>query len=312
MSGYSYLKSSFAGNARVYGMPVSVGFELTNNCNLHCPECMSGSGQMKRERGFMEIELFKMVMKELAPYLYNINLYFQGEPMLHPLFFLFLRNSLNTNSVVSTNGHFLSQENSENIVRSGLRKIIISLDGLDQESYESYRLSGRVNTVLEGIKNIAGARKSVGSDLKIEIQFLVNRFNEDQIPRVRLLAKSVKAALSLKSMQIIEKEDAGKWLPSNEKFRRYRLINGEYVSKNTMPDRCLRLWSNPVITWDGKVIPCCFDKNADHVMGDLQTDSFRDIWDGPRYRIFRARLLTGRRTIDICRNCTSGLRGVKY
>jgi radical SAM protein with 4Fe4S-binding SPASM domain len=311
-SGYSYLKSLYTGNARVSGMPVSVGVELTNICNLHCPECLSGSGQMKRERGFMEIELFKKVMKELAPYLYNVNLYFQGEPMLHPLFFLFLRNSLNTNSVVSTNGHFLSQENSESIVRSGLSKIIISLDGLDQESYESYRINGKVNTVLDGIKNIAGAKKRAGSDLKFEIQFLVNRFNEDQIPLVRKFAKSVQAELSMKSMQVIDMADAGKWLPLNEKFRRYSLIEGEYVSKNPLPDRCPRLWFNPVITWDGKVIPCCFDKNAHHVMGDLNTDSFRDIWDGPRYRIFRKRVLTGRSTIDICRNCTSGLRGVKY
>ena len=39
--------------------------------------------------------------------------------------------------------------------------------------------------------------------------------------------------------------------------------------KNSLPDRCARLWFNPVITWDGKVIPCCFDKNAEYVMGDL-------------------------------------------
>jgi radical SAM protein with 4Fe4S-binding SPASM domain len=79
-----------------------------------------------------------------------------------------------------------------------------------------------------------------------------------------------------------------------------------------MPNRCARLWFNPVITWDGKVIPCCFDKDAKFIMGDLNQDSFREIWNGPRYRVFRKAILKDRSMTEICTNCTSGLSGVKY
>ena len=311
MAGYSYLKSSMTGKPVIYGMPVSIGAELTNNCNLHCPECASGSGRMHRTRGYMDIELFNRVMKEISPYLYNTNLYFQGEPMLHTMFFSFLENSINTHTTVSTNGHFLSDENSLKIVKSGLNKLIISLDGLDQDTYSSYRKNGNVDTVLEGIRNVTDAKKRFKSPLKIEIQFLVNRLNEHQIPRVKELVKNIKATLKLKSMQVMDKDDIGSWLPLNGRFRRYMLENGEYVIKNSLPDRCERLWFNPVITWDGKVIPCCFDKDAEYIMGDLNHDSFREIWDGPKFRIFRKSILSGRHMIEICRNCTSGLRGVR-
>jgi radical SAM protein with 4Fe4S-binding SPASM domain len=88
--------------------------------------------------------------------------------------------------------------------------------------------------------------------------------------------------------------------------------NGEYHVKGSLSDRCARLWFNPVVTWDGKVLPCCFDKNANHIMGDLTQESFRDIWNGAKYRLFRRLLLSDRNATEICRNCTSGLRGVKF
>jgi radical SAM protein with 4Fe4S-binding SPASM domain len=72
------------------------------------------------------------------------------------------------------------------------------------------------------------------------------------------------------------------------------------------------LWINPVITWDGKVVPCCFDKDASHIMGDLNKRSFREIWHGKKYNEFRRSLLSKRKEIDICRNCTAGLKGVRY
>ncbi len=69
-SGYSFLVSSLTAKPFISGMPVSVNAELTNHCNLRCPECTSGSGLMTRERGFMDIELYKKVISELSPYLY--------------------------------------------------------------------------------------------------------------------------------------------------------------------------------------------------------------------------------------------------
>jgi radical SAM protein with 4Fe4S-binding SPASM domain len=308
LAGYSYLKSSATKKVAVYGMPPAMGLELTNHCNLHCPECASGSGEMKRCKGFMDIGLFKKIISEAGPYLYNLNLYFQGEPMMHPGFFSFIMNSGSLKTVISTNGHFLTAGNAEKIARSGLNKLIVSLDGLDQETYSAYRAGGNVDTVLEGIRNISDARRRYKSSLKLEIQVLVNRFNEHQIHLMRKLALMNRASLTLKSMQITGRNGFEKWLPSSLRYRRYILKDGDYQINSSLPGRCARLWFNPVVTWDGKVVPCCFDKDASYIMGDLNQESFREIWNGTRYRLFRRLLLNDRSSIEICRNCTSGLR----
>ena len=311
LAGYSYLKSSASGQVYLYGMPPAIGIELTNHCNLHCPECVSGSGLMKRSKGFMDIDLFERVISELKPYLWHVNLYFQGESLLHPEFFSFISRCANIRSTISTNGHFLSEENSGKIARSGLGKLIISLDGLDQDTYSSYRAGGNVEAVKEGIRNITTARKRYNSSLKIEIQVLVNRNNEHQITEIKKLAADSRVSLRLKSMQIINKKSFESWLPGKEKFRRYTVADGDYQIKNPLPKRCARLWLNPVVTWDGKVLPCCFDKDAEHIMGDLNQESFREIWNGTKYRLFRRILLSERGSTEICRNCTSGIRGVQ-
>lgn len=289
-------------------MPPAVSAELTNHCNLKCPECPSGSGTMTREKGFMNIDLFRRVIAELNPWLFYLNLWFQGEPMLHPDFFSFLEVTGSFRKVVSTNGHFLSEERAGRLVRSDLAKLIISLDGMDQETYAAYRREGDLERVIEGIRNVAQARKKHNSPLKIEIQFLVNRINEHQIPAVRNFAREVKASLRLKSMQVLSKDRYRQWLPEESRFRRYEESGGAWKIRSSLPRRCARIWLNPVITWDGKVVPCCFDKNAEHIMGDLKEHSFSEIWNSQEFSDFRRRVLAYRPETGICRNCTEGLK----
>jgi radical SAM protein with 4Fe4S-binding SPASM domain len=58
-----------------------------------------------------------------------------------------------------------------------------------------------------------------------------------------------------------------------------------------LDDRCWKMWHSCVITWDGRVVPCCFDKDAHYVLGDLRKQSFREIWNGDAYDEFQADLV---------------------
>jgi radical SAM protein with 4Fe4S-binding SPASM domain len=311
-SGVSYIKSSVSRHPVMYGMPPAIGVELTNHCNLKCPECANGSGLMTREKGFMDPDLYKRFMRDLHPCLFYVSLYFQGESLMHPDFPTFIKGAGSAYTIISTNGHFLTEENCSRVVRSGLRKLIVSLDGIDQTTYSAYRTGGDVERVVNGLDKIVKEKKRERSQIRIEAQILVNRYNEKEIPELKSLCRSLNIPLKLKSMQIINGKDFEMWLPQSESFRRYTLTEGKYILKNPLRNRCSRLWFNPVVTWDGSVLPCCFDKNGEHIMGNLYQDSFYDIWYGTRYRLFRREVLTDRSTIEICRNCTSGLKNVRY
>ena len=110
-----------------------------------------------------------------------------------------------------------------------------------------------------------------------------------------------------KTAQVYDFKNGNPLLPRNQKYSRYKLQdNGTYIIKNQLLNHCWKQWHSCVITWDGKVVPCCFDKDAQHIMGDLRQQSFEEIWSGEAYHQFRKLILEGRDKIDICQNCTEG------
>jgi radical SAM protein with 4Fe4S-binding SPASM domain len=68
------------------------------------------------------------------------------------------------------------------------------------------------------------------------------------------------------------------------------------------------MWRSSVITWDGLVVPCCFDKDAQHQFGNVTTETFSEVWRSERYDQFRKAVLKNRKGIDICTNCTEGTK----
>ena len=166
------------------GAPVSVSIEPTNYCNLHCPECPSGTRVLTRERGYIDPEDFRKIIDQLSPELFWLTFYFQGEPYLHPKFHEMVRYAKSKNIYISTstNGHFLTEENAVQTIQSGIDRLIISLDGTDQDAYSSYRIGGSFEKVITGIKEIVKQKKNRHSARPyIIIQFLVLKANQHQL-----------------------------------------------------------------------------------------------------------------------------------
>jgi len=300
-----------------WGGPLSVSIEPTNLCNLHCPECPSGTRTLKRERGFIGRDTFKKIIDQLSQELYYLTFYFQGEPYLHPGFHEMVSYVKSKKIYVSTstNGHFLTETNAISTIKSGIDRLIISLDGTDQESYSSYREGGSYEKVLQGISEIVKQKKSLKSDKPyIVIQFLVLKTNQHQIREIKQLGVEHGVnKVELKTAQFYDFEKGNPLMTDIDHYSRYKRFDSGsdntplFKIKNRLPNHCFRMWSSCVITWDGWVVPCCYDKDSGHKMGNLNDQSFREIWTSQKYKEFRKKILHSRKEIDICKNCTEGM-----
>ena len=301
-----------------WGLPISISFEPTTSCNLRCPECPSGLREFTRPRGMLKKDFFTQTIDDIYKDILYLIFYFQGEPYLNKNFLEMVSyaSSKGLYTATSTNGHFLTDEIAKKTVESGLDRLIISLDGTTQEVYEQYRREGNIEKVIEGARNIVKWKKELKSKTPfVFFQFLVVRPNEHQIEDVKKLGKEVGVdEVRFKTAQIYDyKNDPNHLIPKNEKFSRYKKDKaGKQIAKNKLQNHCWKLWQANVITWDGMVVPCCFDKDATHRLGDLKKQSFKEIWGNEKYKKFRKDITTSRKNIDICANCSEGLSVWKH
>ncbi|QCK13436.1 radical SAM/SPASM domain-containing protein [Mangrovivirga cuniculi] len=305
----SYYRSRWTGNVSHQGLPVSMSVEPTTSCNLRCPECPSGLRSFTRDTGALTIDTYKALIEELKGQLTYLLLYFQGEPYLNKNFFEMIeiasKNKIYT--ATSTNAHYLTTVNAEKTVKSGIDRVIISIDGTTQEVYQQYRVGGKLDKVIEGTKNLVNARKALKSKTPFIIfQFLVVRPNEHQIEDIKKLAKELQVdKVAFKSAQIYNYKNGSPLIPLNEKYSRYKKQNdSSYKLKSEPDDSCWKMWHSCVMTWDGKIVPCCFDKDAHHNMGSINDKSFKNIWHSEPYDNFRTQLFESRNQIEMCKNCS--------
>jgi radical SAM protein with 4Fe4S-binding SPASM domain len=245
--------------------------------------------------------------------LWYLNLYFQGEPFLNRDIFrmISMAHKKGIFTATSTNGHYLDESNAQKTVLSGLDKLIVSLDGADQDTYERYRRGGNFQKVVDGIRNVKQWKlKLKKRNPLVVVQFIIFRFNQHQIDEIRQIVSEAGADhLQFKTAQIYDYSKKADMIPDNPAFSRYHLRqDGSYGINGTQSEHCWRMWSSSVITWDGRILPCCFDKDASHQLGLLGQQNFSEIWKGEEYTKFRQKILRSRKELDICANCTEGTR----
>jgi len=312
--------STLAKPERAWGWPTQVMIEPTTHCNLRCALCPVTTG-MNRPTGHMDFKIFKKVIDEIEDYVLFIMLWNWGEPFLNPSIYDMISYAKERNIKVmsSTNGHpFARGDHPDRLVRSGIDALIFALDGISQETYERYRKGGMIETVIAGIKNVVAAKKALNSRTPyIDLRFMVMKHNEHEIPKLKDFTKSLGVdGLTLKTMnpydRSLTKEDGNDFLPENPHYQRFNYDPKTHLPIRRKQNPCKSLWDSPVINWDGKVSPCCFDPHNQYVLGDLTRNTFRDIWLGASYREFRRKFRRDCQKVAPCSKCTHAFEGGSF
>ncbi len=306
------LYQQWQGTTDVKGYPFEIVVDPTNICTLRCPLCVTGQKLNTRPLGRMALEDYKSIVDELAQWLYKIRYYSWGEPLLHPDIckMITYANERNIGTELSSNLQQFSKDGPEGLVRSGLELLIASVDGATQATYSTYRVGGKLETVLGNLQALVRTRQAMKKRLpRIELQFLVMKHNQQDMEEMRVLAKQHgvdRIAFAPLVINTKDPEQVHNWLPDNEKYSRY-----EYASLQDRifraRRRCPWLWRSAVINWDASVSPCCVFEGPKTDFGNLRDQKFADLWNGESYqaarRVFSGRAGGAMEQPTICTRC---------
>jgi radical SAM protein with 4Fe4S-binding SPASM domain len=298
-----------------WGWPTHLQVEPTNLCNLKCPLCPVTDG-LKRSKGHMELDLFKNFIDEVGDYVFLIILWDWGEPFLNPAVYEMISyaKGKGIKLVSSTNGHvFANAENAKKVVNSGLDTIIFAVDGITQETYEGYRKRGDLETLIQGIQNVVGAKRFLESETPlVNFRFIPMKHNEHELPRLKDFAGSLGVdLLTLKTLnphcEHVLDEDKD-FMPQDPFYQRFKYDQegGRYRRKR---NPCKAFWNNPIIHWDGKISPCTYDPHDDYTVGDFANSQFKEIWWGSALKELRRLFRQNYQKIKQCTWCSYAFEG---
>ena len=266
-------------------MPIEVFLEPTNYCNIHCTMCPND--RLSRQKGFMDYDIFRNIIKQIKQYSEVVTLHALGEPMMHPRIFEMIEYCKENGLVVmlSTNATLLTVEKAKMFIRSGVDYLTFALDAATKETYERIRKGAKYEKVLKNIENFMIEKKKTKSNVFVALQLVALEENKEEINDF------IRQWKGNKQVNIIRiKPEAN-------------ITSGE-LKDNVPSTPCIQVWRNLNINCDGSVVPCCFDNDNKYVMGNVAEQSINDIWNSQRFRDFRKK--QSMREIDICYRCDFG------
>ena len=298
------------GVVRVRHLPTFVSIEPANYCQLRCPACPVGqraANNTHHKAQNMSWDTYLRILTQVQATAHTIQFYFQGEPLLNPLLPKMIARARVAGlfTVVSTNAQALTRSMAHELVKSGLHRVIVSIDGFSEESYATYRVGGDLHRALEGLQFLREAKAEYGSSICIELQVLRLRSNEHEWEWIKRHYKALGATrLVFKTAQLYDYQHGHSLMPTDERYSRYKKgEDGTYHLTRPRRRSCYRLWSGCVVTTTGEVLPCCYDKAGNHAFGSLMEQNLEQVWHNKNADDFRRQVLQDSHAIPICREC---------
>lgn len=180
--------------------PTTLFLESVAACNLKCPGCDRDSIEGNRDgKLVMDMDAYRRIIDPLSPGLVYMEYHLGGENFMHKQWPEMIRYAKDKNPdlfiLTSTNGHyFRNTEEREALVNSGIDCVIFSIDGATQESYEKYRVRGKLDTVLDAMRGVLEARERLGRERPLIVwRYILFSWNDsdEEMNTARRMAKDI-------------------------------------------------------------------------------------------------------------------------
>ena len=260
----------------------SLIIEPTNTCNLRCTFCFVTEG-MTREGGFMEFDLFEKIIDD-SPDLEHLCMHNWGEPLLHKDIFRMIEYAKNKGVnyvVMNTNGTLLTDKMIDQIVDSKLDIIRFSIDG-SAETFKRVR-GVELQNIEQNINKLKKVKEKRRPKLKMGVVFTVEEDTE---------------------------ADAEDYITHWEKIVDHVRLQPKLITSprtEVCPEPFGKDYGKLVVLWDGRVIPCCVDYNANLMIGSVQNETVPNLWANEKMDLLREQHLKGEfpDTSANCNECES-------
>jgi len=301
----------FRKKEKVAGLPYIVLLDPTNVCNLKCPVCPTPQGNLLHSSGRVSVENFEAFVDRIAAHTYRLILYNWGEPFLHRQIIRMLAyaDKKKISTSISSNLNLLPREGAEALVLSGLDDLIVSCDGLSQETYQRYRVGGELDKLVGNMDAISQAKKRLGrTNPNIEFQFLVFRHNEHEVDRVQAFARQHGAnivRLAKPSVDFAIPDIRPAENPTYARAEYHDLetavpivvqeasnsacTQGSADSASLAPIDCYWPWRCLTVNWNGEVDPCCYNNRLGS-FGNIFNQPLIELINNEKYVYSRRRI----------------------
>lgn len=318
---YKFIKEPVFTSGKIIGYfngcPNEVRLDVCSICQLNCKNCSGQDNNMRNGVGvgYLKFKTFKKFINN-NPKIKRIETSNNGEIFLNPdlkkiIKYAYLKKVYLT-AYTGVNLNTVNEDMLESLVKYKFRAITIALDGASNKTYKIYRKGGNFNKVISNIKKINHYKKKYNSKYPILIwQFIPFSHNEKELPLVRKMAKDLGMGFKI-SLNALEG-----YAPIQDKEFVKREGNIDILTRdyNTLRKknhliRCLSLWTNPQINWDGRLFSCCIKSEMD--FGNVFKDGLINCLKSERYKYTKKMLLGNAKPIEgiPCSNCRHYLSNI--
>lgn len=286
-------------------IPGVVIIDATNSCNLRCPVCPV-TFAMTRPRGLMPLDRFQAIVDDLGRHGAKPAIFFNfsGEPTVNKALpdMVAYATKHGHDTFVSTNATKIDAEMSERLIRAGLGRINLCMDGFTKEAQEAYRVRSDFDEVKRNIETFLQVRDRLGAKrTRSVLQSLLTSYSEGQMEEMTEWARRIgfdKVRFKSFSLGSYTDEETRRryshLLPTRWAYRRHKTD----VEHGT----CSAPIHQTVVFWNGQLGLCCIDYDQMVQLPNVDEQGFVAAFRSDVAA--RARRKGFAKQFDICKSCS--------